>query len=270
MKKLLFIFSSLCLVLVLVTACKKNEFAIKENIDVSGKALLKVNYFSALQAKPTYQIRVDGERISNALVYPTPYPGGGLNTGGGNYADYMSVDAGSRKVDIAIPKVGTSTDSVALASATVSLSADKYYSLYFADTAANTVSVLFEDDLTSPDSGFVKYRFINLMPDVAAGLDLYVGTSATYTSTTAFVKIASAIQYKAASPYFTVPINTGNIYWCIRPAGAAASSTPIASYTSASTSTNQRVFSITSRGYNSISTPTTDGRLRNFNFIYNR
>ncbi len=270
MKKITHIISACFLLGVLFTSCKKNSFSVKENIFIDGQASLKVNYFSALQAKPTYQIKIDGMRVSNNLVYPTPFPGGGLNTGGGSYADYLAVAPGSRKVDISIPNVGTNNDSIALASATVTLDANKAYSLYYADTAANTSTVLLEDDLKSPDSGFVKYRFINLMPDVPAGLDLYVGTTSTYTSTTTFMKVSSGVLYKSAGDYFTVPINTGNVFWCIRPAGALATTTPIATYTSTSTSVNQRVFSITARGYNAISTPTTDGRIRAINFIFNR
>lgn len=270
MKKLKLITCLFLLSALVFTACKKNGFSLKDNIFLDGKASLKINYFSALQAKPIYQIKIDGQRVSNGLVYPTPYPGGGLNTGGGSYADYLAVDPGSRKVDVSIANVGTNNDSIMLASATVMLDAGKTYSLYYADTAANTTSVIFEDNLTSPDSGFVKYRLINLMPDMTAGIDLYVGTTSTYTSTTTFVKVAGPVLYKAAGDYFTLPINTGNIFWCIRPAGALASSTPIATYTSASTSINQRVFSVVARGYNSVTTPTTDGRLRNFSFVYNR
>lgn len=269
MKKITYILSCFLLV-VMFTACKKNSFSVKENIFIDGQASLKVNYFSALQAKPSYQIKIDGMRVSNNLNYPTPFPGGGLNTGGGSYADYLAVAPGSRKVDISISNVGANTDSIALASATVNLEPNKVYSLYYADTAANTTTVLIEDDIRSPDSGFVKYRFINLMPDVPAGLDLYVGTTSNYTSTTDFMKVASSVQYKAAGDYFTVPINTGYVFWCIRSAGALATSAPIAVYTSTSTSINQRVFSITARGYNAISTPTTDGRIRAINFIFNR
>lgn len=265
MKKINFIYS-LFLLGILFTSCKKNSFSVKENIFIDGQASLKINYFSPTQARPAYQIKIDGNRVSSNLTYPTPFPGGGLNTGGGSFADYLAVAPGSRKVDISIPNVGTNLDSIVLASATVDLAANKVYSLYFVDTAANLSTILLEDDLTSPDSGFVKYRFINLMPDLAAGLDLYFGTGTTSTTS---VKVAGPILFKQVSDYFTVPINTGTV-WSIRPGGALATSTAITSYTSASTVINQRVFTIATRGYSTVATPTTDGRIRAISFIFNR
>jgi hypothetical protein len=263
--KFIKIISPLSLLLLLLPGCDKNEFNLKENIFIEGKAQLKVNFVSSYQRNPAFQIKIDGIRVSNNITYFTPFPGGGLNTGGGNYADYLAVDPGARKVSISIPNVGTNNDSVLLASADVTLEANKTYSLYFADTAATTFSMLTEDDLSFPDSGYTKFRFINLMPDLAAGLDLYFGTGATSTTST---KVAGPILYKGMSSYFTIPINTGNV-WSIRPGGAAATTTALASYTSASTVVNQRVFTISSRGYNSI-TGATDPRRRLFSFIYNR
>ena len=252
---LLFIFSS----------CEKNNFNLKNNTFVGGKASLKINFFSSYRANPVYHIKVDDVRVSNNLTYATPFPGGGLNTGGGNYGDYLAVEPGSRKITIALPFAGTTNDSIVLATKTIEVAADKIYSLYFTDTAANTFSFLTEDDLTSPDSGFIKYRFINLMPDLPAGIDLYFGTDTTKTTS---AKVAGTILYKEMSPYFTVPINTGTV-WSIRAGGSANGGTPLAFYTSASTVVNQRVFTISTRGYNSITT-TTDPRRRLFSFIYNR
>ena len=268
MKKLNYIFTIFALGM-LFTACKKNSFSVKENTFIDGQASLKVNFFSATQAKPAYQIKIYGNRVSSNLTYPTPFPGGGLNTGGGSYADYFAVAPGSRKVDISIPNVGTNTDSILLASATVDLAANKVYSLYYVDTAANLTTILLEDDLTSPDSGFVKYRFVNLMPDVAAGLDLYFGTGSTSTTS---VKVAGPILFKDKSDYFNLPINSTATapVWSLRPGGALATTTAIATYTSASSVVNQRVFTVSSRGFSTISTPSTDGRIRAISFIYNR
>lgn len=266
MKKIINLFSIGLLATILFTSCKKNSFSVKETEFIDGKASLKVNYFSAYQLKPAYQIKVDGIRVSNSLVFPTPFPGGGLNTGGGNYADYMAVNAGTRSITISIPNVGTNNDSVVLKTADVALEANKFYSLFFVDTAANITPLLFEDDLTSPDSGYCRYRFINLIPDVATGTDLYFGTGSTNTTS---ATVATAIQYKQASPYFTIPINTGSV-WSIRPGGALNTTAAIASYTSTSSVVNQRVFTVVARGYNAISTPTTDGRIRAISLIYNR
>lgn len=264
MKHLIIKITPVALLILLLAGCQKNKFNLKETTFIDGKASLKINFFSSYKANPPYQIKIDGIRVSNNLTYATPFPGGGLNTGGGNYADYLAVEPGNRTVSISVPFFGTNNDSIQLASATVDLQANKVYSLYFADTASNTISLLAEDDLTSPDSGYIRYRFINLIPDLPAGIDLYFGTG--YTSTTSS-KVAGPILYKEMSSYFTVPINTGT-NWSIRPGGADATTTAIATYSSSSSVTNQRVFSISTRGYNSLSSP--DIRRKLFSFIYNR
>jgi hypothetical protein len=253
------------LMFLLITGCEKNKFSLKDNVFIEGKSQLKVNFVSSYKNNPAIQVKIDDVRVSYAYTYFTPFPGGGLNTGGANYADYLAVEPGQRTIKIAVPNVGTNNDSMVLATATVDLEANKTYSLYFADTAANTISKLLEDDLAFPDSGYTKFRFINLMPDLPAGLDLYFGTGSTSTTST---KVAGPILYQEVSDYFTTPINTGTV-WSIRPGGAAATTTAIATYTSASSVANQRVFTITSRGYNSITT-TSDPRRRLFSFIYNR
>jgi len=252
--------------ILLLNSCKKNEFHLKDNVFINGKALLKVNFVSSYRTNPVFQIKVDGVRVSSNLTFFTPFPGGGLNTGGGNYADYLGVEPGSHKISISLPNVGTQTDSIELASATVTLAADKYQSLYFADTAANTANFLVEDNPALPDSGFVKYRIVNLIPDLPAGVDLYLGTG--YTSTTS-TKIAGPILYKQVSDYLVLPNTAGVQFWSFRPAGAAATTAAIASYTSASTIVNQRIFTIAARGYNGVST-TGDPRIKNISFIYNR
>ncbi|MES2776746.1 MAG: DUF4397 domain-containing protein [Bacteroidota bacterium] len=257
-------FGAILASMLLLTACEKNQFALKENVFVTGKARLKVNFASSYGANPLYQVNIDGIRVSNGLTFFTPFPGGGLNTGGSNYADYLAAEPGMRKITISRPFLGTAKDSVELASATVDLTADKIYSLYFVDTAANTTSVLVEDILNSPDSGFAKFRFINLMPDMPTA-DLYFGTGTTAATST---KVAGPIAYKGVSDYFTIPITTGTV-WSVRPGGAASSTTADTSYTSASTLTNQRIYTVVTRGYRLVRAAA-DVRKRNVSFIYNR
>jgi hypothetical protein len=264
MKKIFFGIIAFTSIVIAITGCEKNKFNLKDNTFITGQASLKINYFSSYQANPQYQIKIDGIRVSNVLTFATPFPGGGLNTGGGAYADYLSVAPGDRKVSITRPFMGTNNDSVELASTTVNLAAGKTYSLYFADTAANTTTILTEDDLTPADSGYTKYRFINLMPDMPTA-DLYFGTGSTSTTS---VKIAGPIAYKAMSNYFIVPINTGTV-WSIRPGGALNTTVADTSYASASSVVNQRVFTIAARGYRNVRTAA-DVRKRMVSFIYNR
>jgi hypothetical protein len=242
----------------LAAACEKNELKTPAVQPVTDKAQVKVIFFSAYKANPLYQININDARVSNALggtSNPSPFPGGGLNTGGGSSADYLALTPGSNKVSIAIPKIGTNTDSVPLASTTVSLESGKKYSLYFTDTAANATSLLVEDSLKIPDSGFARYKFINLMPNQPA-LDLYIGTT----------KVASNIGYKQVSPSFVLPTNLTGFTWAIKKAGDAAN---VGTYAGAASSVaNQRVFSVIARGYSGI--PTTDFRKPTVSLTYNQ
>jgi len=256
MKKSAIIFSTLAGITILA-ACEKNSFFTSNYIPVTTQAQVKVNFFSSYRANPPYQIKLNDVRISNNLTYATPFPGGGLNTGGGSTADYISFNPGSNKVSISLPKAGTDQDSVSLTTTTIDVAAGKTYSLYFADTAANMTTLLVQDTLSRPDSGWAKFKFINLIPDLPSA-DLYIGTT----------KVASAIPYKGVSPSFLLPTNSSSTTWAIRAAGGT---TNLATYASAASITNQRVYSVVARGYNSIlNTATTDPRRRSVSLIYNQ
>lgn len=246
---------------VLLVSCDKNDLTTSQFSYLGAdQAQVKVVFASPYRANPGFQIKLDDQRISNVLSYtstgnPTPFPGGGLNTGGGSTTDYLSITAKENKISISTPFVNTANDSVQLATSTYTYEAGRKYSLYFADTSANTASLLVVDSLTAPDSGFVKYKFINLMPDLAA-IDLYIGT----------VKVASDIPYKGVSASFVLPTNNASTTWAIRSAGGT---TNLATYPSAASVTaNQRVLTVISRGYSTIST-STDPRKRAISLIYN-
>lgn len=229
----------------LLAGCDKNTLYTSEYTPVSETtAQVKVIFTSPYKSNPRYQINLNGQRASTVLTATgtalniTPYPGGGLNTGGNSTADYLLVPAQQNTISIAIPKTNSNVDSVQLATSSNTFTAMKKYSLYFADTAANTTSVLIEDSLSRPDSGYARYKFVNLVPDMP-GVDLYLGT----------VKVAGNIAYKGASPTFLVPTNNSSTVWSIRDTGG---STALASYTNASTIQNQRVYTVIARGYKSM------------------
>ena len=244
-------------------ACTKNELEITGGTVLnSSNAQAKIFFVSAYRANPTYQININDIRVSNLLggaTNPTPFPGGGLNTGGSSTGDYIGVNAGTLKVSFVIPKFNTNTDSVSLASNSVAFEAGKKYSLYVTDTASATSYVMVEDSLVRTDSGFAKYKFVNLVPDGGA-VDLYVGT----------VMVASNIAYKAVSQSFTLPISNTSATWSIR---ATGTTTTIGGSgyagTVAGTIANQRVYTVIARGYRSITT-TTDPRYAKISLIYNQ
>lgn len=218
-----------------LTGCDKNEIKYGDFEVVDGsKALLKVNIVSPYRSNPSMYIGIDGQRVSSPITSRTPYPGGGYNTGGGSTADYMALAPGKHAFKMAIPNVGQGTDSIVLYTTEINLQAGINQSLHVCDTGANTTSFLLTDDVAMPDSGFVKYNFVHLMPNVPA-LDLYFGTKL----------LASNVPYKGNFA-FTMPTPTASAAWSIREAGTA---TNLASYTSASSYTNRRVYTVFASGY---------------------
>jgi hypothetical protein len=231
-------------------ACTKKDGVTNQTYQTygtTGKGQLKINLaFAYTVDYATLLIKVNGTAVSNSLQTRTPFPGGGFNTRGSNFALYLSVPQGTNAVSVVIPKVGTTTDSVVLFTGNVTLPDSNPYTLHIADTAANTKSVLVKNEIGKVDSGFCRFRFIHLIPNVAS-VDLYLND----------VKIRSAVPYAQVTDTFSVRTGVnapgytsgGVTTWAIRPAGAAATSTALASYPSASTLQSEMVLTIFSMGY---------------------
>jgi hypothetical protein len=244
---------------ILVFSCKKNTLSVAPFDLIDGSALFKVNYASPYSKNPGVQIKIDGNRVSNNITYATPFPGGGLNTGGSSNADYLSLSTGSHTVALSIPKTGSGEDSISLYSTTVELAGNVYYTLHITDTSTNTQSVLLTDLGNKPDSGVSKFSFVNLVPGSA--MDLYFGPT----------KLASNIAYKAASDTFSIPSAT-SLQFAIRLAGSLPASTALATYPTTGTTTysipNQRAFTAYARGY--LGLTSTDIRRAMLSFVYNK
>lgn len=243
------------------SACKKNELRVSPYDLTDGKGLLKINYscpyFASTQG---VMVKINDVVYSSLITYSTPYPGGGLNTGGNSYADYLSVSPGQNTVSLIIPIPGTSIPDRVLYTTVANVTADVYQTLHITDTGANTKSVMTIDPSVRPDSGFVLYRFVNLIPN-STGIDLYFDT----TKATR-LKLASNIGYLEQSDTFSLPAGT-SLYWGLTKPG---NDTILAgsAYISSSTVANQRVFTIYSRGY--LGLPATDIRCNKISFEYNK
>lgn len=260
LKKMQTIFKYLALsflLMALVPACEKNKISYGESsVIASDQALLKINYESFYALNPSVQIVLNGNRVSPLLLGRTPFPGGGYNTIGDSRPDYLVITQGEVTMKISIPNKGTNTDSVVLYNTSMTLEAGKYYTAHITDTAAKTQNVLLIDDPVRPDSNYSKFKFVNLMPNVAA-VDLYYGTTV----------VAVNIPYKGASNYFTMMIPSTTLAWTIRPAGASATSPALATYTSVATNANQRIYTAFAVGY---SGSTDAARKPYISFLLNR
>ncbi len=256
MKKIFSTISLLSLLAIAIfTGCRKtgddNVFSEYDVVDGGTKALIKINYNVAFYNNPGVQIKINGVRVSALIQNRYPFPGGGLNTLGGNTGDYLPLDPNpATQISITVPKRGTNIDSLEVFTTTIATAAGKKYSLHVTDTLVRK-SLLVEEDASIPDSGFVRMRFVNLMPTTPF-LDLYVGTT----------KVASNIAYMAISDKFIIPTSQAlvNTNWYVRAGNSAATSTVIATYNSASTLSNQRVYTVYAIGYPTY--PTSGGDIR--------
>jgi hypothetical protein len=238
MRKILSISLLALSTLVFVGCDKETDWKAKAENVPAGKSFLKINYVSAYAANPGVILSLNNARVSNTITARTPFPGGGYNTGGGSQGDYLGVAAGHNSLAVTIPNKSFYADSVVLFTTSLNLNPEKYYTVHITDTASKTKVVVTMDDLTQPDTGSTRFRFINLMPNVPA-VDLYYGTT----------KVASNIAYLSTSDYVTMKVPATNLAWTIREAGAAPTSTALATYTSGNTTLSQRVYTAFAVGY---------------------
>jgi hypothetical protein len=241
--------------LFLLYACSKRDGITNQPYAAYGvsttQGLLKINLaFTYTIDYNTILIKLNGAVVSNSLQTRTPFPGGGYNTRGSNFALYLAVPQGNNMVAVVLPKVGTSTDSVVLYSTTIAIPDNNPYTLHITDTLVNatvnnTKSVLVKNIINDMDTGFCRFRFVNLVPNVAA-VDLYLNN----------VLIKSNVPYLQATDTFSVrtgvnaPGYTGSTAsWAVRPAGAAVTATALASYASSTTLQSKMVLTIFSMGY---------------------
>jgi hypothetical protein len=221
-------------------SCKKTiKYTAQRNMTNAADALLKINYLSAYNSNPSVQLSVNAVRVSGLIAGRTPFPGGGFNTNGSNYPDYLQVTPGTNLLSISIPKKLTNIDSVLLFASNLSLQAGKNYTAHITDTFNKTKMLVVEDDLWLPDNGQARYKFLNMMPNVPL-IDLYYGAN----------KIASAIPYLNSSAYFNLPsVPAITDTFKIRETGTLPTSTALAFYVSTNTVLNQRVYTVFALGY---------------------
>ena len=229
------------LFLVTMAGCKKNTYQVTERTTNDGSAQVKLGYFSAYTVTPNTILYVNDVPVSNTLAAPVSFPGGGINMNGLSNGDYLLIKPGSTKIQGFRPVPATGNIMTKLFEFNQDFGANTNYTFYITDTAANTVGFSLEDTKVKPDSGFARFKFVNIMPNLAA-VDLYKGT----TVATATL-VQGNVNYKASSPSFDLPLPIADSFY-IRPAGAAATTPPIARRFFALS--NQRIYTMLARGYN--------------------
>jgi len=244
MKKRILKYSLLATTFFLLFACTKNSGVTNQPYTAYGitstQGQLKINLaFAYTTNYTTMLIKINGNVVSNALATRTPFPGGGYNTNGSNYALYLNVPIGSNAVSVVIPKVGTNTDSVVLYNTTVTIPDNAPYTLHIADTTTNTKSLLVKNYIDNLPTDYCRYRFVYLIPNMPS-VDLSKDG----------VLVQTGIAYMAASNTFEIPYTTGTPSWTIRANGALATSAAVATYASTNTLQKNTVLTVFAMGYN--------------------
>ncbi len=254
MKKYICRYCFIAAALFFTYSCSKNNSVTNQpysSYSTSAIGQLKINYASAYLANPSVLIKVNNVAVSSLITARTPFPGGGYNTSGSNYALYLSVPIGANSVSIVRPKVGTDVDSIVLYSTSVVIPDSLPRTLHIADTLVSssnnlTKSILIKNDISDLDTGYARFRFVNLIPNVPA-VDLYFNGSI----------IKANIGYLQASDTFGIRtgFNAPNYAtfntptWAVRPAGAASTTTALATYASVNTLQSKQVFTVFAMGY---------------------
>lgn len=255
MKKGIFKYCTVFVVCLLAYACSKKDGVTNQPYQTYGisstQGLLKINYASAYFANPSILLKINDQVVSSLITGRTPFPGGGYNTNGSNFALYLSVPQGTNTVSIVRPKVGTGVDSIVLYTASFTIADSLPYTLHIADTLVNatmnnTKQVLVKNIINYVDTGSCRFRFVNLVPNVTA-LDLYLNgilmkSNIPYLQTTDTFTVATGFRTPG---YSTFPTPT----WAVRVAGSAATSAALASYAATTTLQSQAVLTIFSMGY---------------------
>ena len=216
-----------------LTACKKNTFHVTERDIITNTALIKIGYFSPSINNQGIQLKINGTRVSNNFVYPIAFPGGGLNTGGSNNSDYVTVTPGETTITLSVPKAGTAEDSVPVLTFSQALAANKKYTFFTTDSVPKVSGVIVEDDTAPVDTG-ARVKLINLIPNVAA-VDFYHRG----------VLLKANVKYKEVTEYMNIPI--GNDVWAIRRAGAPITEAVLGSQTI--NTVRQRIYTFLARGW---------------------
>jgi hypothetical protein len=225
--------------MLLLSACKKNTFGTTKQESTENKALVKLALFNAPTVAPTLLVYNNGERISGALpLTPNgyPFPGGGFNTAGSSNGDYLALNPGSNKFEFYTTNPGTANIITKFFETTQTFDANKKYTVYTTDTAANAVAITAPDDAAAPDSGFSRIRFVNLIPNTAA-VDFYKGNTL----------LKSNVKYKEFTDFFDVQY--GSDSFSVRIAGSPAGSALSSLAYRVIVPTNKRIYSFLSRGY---------------------
>jgi len=157
-----------CMLAMSITSCNKDSS--------SSSTTASIAVVAGSPDMPPTDLYLNGDLFGSNLVY-------------GSYVSYVTISGGTVKVGL--DYTGTTTH---LTGDTVSLGANKAYSLFSADLVAKHDHLLVTDTVVAPPSGKATIRLVNMSPN-ALGVDLVIGGQV----------IASNRSYKQVSSFKAIP-----------------------------------------------------------------
>ncbi|RKR83441.1 uncharacterized protein DUF4397 [Mucilaginibacter gracilis] len=200
----------ICLLAASLSSCVKDHDYYNSNnsVDVTPAALISV--IDASPDAPSLDFYLDANKANRSpIVY---------NDG----LDYLAAYIGKRTATFY--SAGTKT---VVKSDTITLNANRYYTLYLANLASKPDYLLTRDTLVQPAAGMATIRLVNVSPDAPA-LDLGIRSGAllasnkTYRTYSSFVSIAAGTNYTVEvrqhsnsavlSSLINIKLNAGSVY----------------------------------------------------------
>ncbi|TCJ19284.1 DUF4397 domain-containing protein [Flaviaesturariibacter flavus] len=206
MKKTIFGFAFLAM---LVVACKK-EATITERFTPAPEGNANVKFLNFATNAPALNFFVNGTKVSGAaaasngsvtgISYGSIFP---------STVAYVSVPAGSVKIDGTVIESSTVMPGAALSSATQTLAPGKFYTYALVDTFTQASGVLIEDDLSidMPTKAYV--RMANFASDSSVTVTI---TKTSPTNEFAYTRNFTGIAPKTVTSFDTVSAGASQVY----------------------------------------------------------
>lgn len=173
----------ICLLAAFMSSCVKDNYYNNGYPDSSNTPYSLISVIDASPDAGSLDFYLDGNMANtNPIVY---------NDG----LDYLRAYTGKRTATF----YAAGTKNI-VKSDTITLTAQRYYSLYIANLASKPDYLLTRDTLVQPATGMATIRLVNVSPDAPA-LDLgirggvLIASSKTYRTYSAFVPVATATNY---------------------------------------------------------------------------
>lgn len=186
-KKRAGIIGMICLLTVLLSSCLKDHN--NDYIQQQPSALISV--INASPDSPPLDFFLDRNQANN---YPLKY---------GHLLDYITAYTGKRVASFYV-----SGSSQKVASDTITLNANKYYSLFLSNSVNTPDLLLLKDTLTRPADSMAVVRFINLSTNAPA-IDMGIQGGSVLATNKAYKTYTSFIPVKANTSYTFEARQTG-------------------------------------------------------------